>query len=330
MIQKALLSITFAAIFVSCSTSEIPFSGINTSTEYNFGDTLKLLDVINFNLKVNGVAINHENEKQIYSSPYLIGVNKLDFSYEVDGKQKHVFRKIIVYPKQAPIKLGYEIIKSYNHNKDIYTEGLELYKDKIYESGGEYKKSKLIKYNKQNAASRDEYIYDDNIFAEGITILNDTLYGLSYREHKIFRINPEKLDLIDVKNTPIDFEGWGLTNDGESLIMSDGSNNIYFLDPQSYSISKVLQVYSNKEKIIYVNELEYVDGFIYANVFMKDIIIVINAKTGEVVAKLDLANISSEHKKQGVLNGIAKLENGNFLITGKHWNKMYEIKIDDF
>jgi len=330
MIAKILSSIVLVSsiVFQSCERTEVPFSEVNTSTEYNFGDTLKVSKNIDFAIKVNGKLLNSENKKEIDSNLYVIGINNLEFSFKVDGKTKNIRRKIIVYPKSEPAKIGFSVIKSYNHGKDIYTEGLEEYKNEIFESGGEYKKSKLIKYPKTNQEDRKQYHYTDDIFAEGITILNDTLYGLSYREHKIFRFNPESLELIDVKKSPIDFEGWGLTNDGRNLIMSDGTNNIYYLNPKDYSISKILQVYSNKGKVVYVNELEYVDGVIYANVFMQDIIIVIDAKTGAVLASLDFSDISAKHKNHGVLNGIAKLDNGNFLITGKHWDKMYEVKID--
>jgi len=330
MIPKILttLFVAYTLIFQACERTEVSFSKINKSTEYHFGDTLLVPSNYEFGVEVNGWPIKPGMERVVDSSFYVVGENNLKFTYQLDGKDKIAVRKVIVYPSKSPKELSYDIVKSYNHGTDIYTEGLELYNDKIYESGGEYKKSKLIKYSKIDEDSREEYVYPKNVFAEGITILNDTLYGLSYREHKIFRFNPNTLELIDAKNTPIDFEGWGLTNDGTSLLMSDGSNNVYYLNPKDYSIGKILQVYSHKGKIIYVNELEYVDGVIYANVFMQDIIIVIDAKTGAVLASLNLADISAVHKKQGVLNGIAKLENGNFLITGKHWDKMYEISID--
>ena len=332
MVTKVLstLALIYIVILQSCERTEIPLSKINASTEYHFGDTLMVSDDVDFGVEVNGWPIKPGEEKFIDSSFYRIGENTLDFILEVDGETKNVKRKVIIYPSNAPIELSFDIIKSYNHGTDIYTEGLELYKGNIYESGGEYKKSRLIKYKITDSSNRKEYTYSKDIFAEGITILNDVVYGLSYREHKIFRFNPENLELIDVKNTPIDFEGWGLTNDGESLIMSDGTNNIYYLNPEDYSISKILQVYTNKGKQIFVNELEFVDGLIYANVFTKAYIVVINANTGAVLYKIDFSNISAMHKNQGVINGIAKLENGNFLITGKHWDKMYEIKIDKF
>ena len=317
-------------IFQSCERTKIPFSKINTSTKYNFGDTLLIPNNYNFNIEVNGWPIKLGYEKLIDSNFYIIGENILNFSFDIEGKMKQTKRKIIVYPRNLPKKLSFDIIKSHNHNTDIYTEGLEEYKGQIYETGGKYKKSKLVKYSINNSETRKEYNYTDDIFAEGITILNDTIYGLSYREHKIFRFNSENLELIDIKNTPIDFEGWGLTNNGNSLIMSDGSNNIYYLNPSNYYITKILQVYNNKGKEVFLNELEYVDCFIYANVFTKNKIIILDSNSGAVLYSLDLSNIADMHNTQGVLNGIAKLDNGNFLITGKNWDKMYEIEIDKF
>ena len=320
----------YILILQSCERTEIPFSKINTSTEYNFGDTLLIPSVYDFGIEVNGWPIKPGNEKLIDSSFYMIGENILNFSFEFEGETKQAKRKITVYPSKSPKELGFDIISSYNHNTDIYTEGLEEYRGKIYETGGKYKKSKLIKYSITSPENREEYNYTDDIFAEGITILNDTIYGLSYREHKIFRFRTDNLKFIDVKNTPIDFEGWGLTNNGKNLIMSDGSNNIYYLNPANYYITKILQVYNNKEKEVFLNELEYVNGIIYANVFTKDKIIVFDASSGAVLYSIDLSNIAGMHNTQGVLNGIAKLENGNFLITGKNWDKMYEIEIDKF
>jgi glutamine cyclotransferase len=327
MISKilSLLLVVYTFAFQSCERKEIPFSKINTSTVYHFGDTLIVSN--NFNLKVNGREVALGNKKIVDSALYNIGINTLLFSIDDDGEKKYVKRKIIVYPSNDVKDLNFEVVSIYEHGRDIYTEGLELYDNEIYESGGEYKKSKLIKYPKKYQSSRQEYIYPDEIFAEGVTVLNDTLYGLSYREHKIFRFNPRTLQLIDSKSTPIDFEGWGLTNDGKSLIVSDGSNSIYYLNPHNYTIKKILQVFNIKGKVAYVNELEYVDGLIYANIFTKENIIIIDSKTGAVLYNVNLSDICFKHKHQGVLNGIAKLENGNFLITGKHWDKMYEITI---
>jgi len=332
MVTKVLSTLVLIYIITlqSCERTEIPFSKINTSTKYNFGDTLLIPNNYNFSIEVNGWPIKPGSEKLIDSSFYIIGENILNFSFKIEGETKQAKRKIIVYPKNPPKELGFDIINSYNHNTDIYTEGLEEYKGKIYETGGKYKNSKLITYSIDNSENRKEYNYSNNIFAEGITIINDTIYGLSYREHKIFRFNSENLELIDIKNTPIDFEGWGLTNNGKNLIMSDGSNNIYYLNSNDYSITKILQVYNNKGKEVFLNELEYVDGFVYTNVFTKDKIIIFDENTGTVLYSINLSNIVAMHNNQGVLNGIAKLANGNFLITGKNWDKMYEIQIDKF
>ncbi|MCK5782407.1 MAG: glutaminyl-peptide cyclotransferase [Flavobacteriales bacterium] len=317
----------YAIIFQSCDRVESPFSDINISTKYHFGDSLNVSTGIDYSLEINGVKA--KSNIIVDSSVYRIGENTLKLSYKLDGEEKVIKRSIIVYPKYAPKELSYIIVKEYNHGTDIYTEGLEEYKGEIYESGGEYKKSKRIKYSIEKEKNRIEEKYTDDIFAEGITILNDTLYGLTYREYKIFKFDPISLKLLDVKKTPIDFEGWGLTNDGSDLIMSDGSNNIYYISPADYSIKKILQIYSNNGKLMYINELEYVDGLIYANVFMKDIIVVFEAESGSLLYKLNLHEIAVKHKKQGVLNGIAKLKNGNFLITGKHWDKLYEINISN-
>lgn len=330
MISKisTLLVIVYTFAFQACERKKTPLADINTSTVYHFGDTLKISSDIDFELTVNNIKIN--NNRIIDSSIFRIGENNLNFVYFFEGKNKQAKRKIIVYPSNVVIQLKYEIIKQHSHGTDIYTEGLEQHEGKIFESGGEYKKSKLIKYSINSETEREKYEYDEDIFAEGITILNNKIYGLTYRKHKILTFRTDDLSLIDSRNTPIDFEGWGLTNDGKHLIMSDGTNNIFFLDPNSYSIEKILQVFDTTGKIKYVNELEFVDGYIFANVFTKDNIIIIDYNTGAVLYNIDFSNLAEKHRKQGVLNGIAKLDNGNFLITGKHWDTMYEINIEGF
>ncbi|MEN8139544.1 MAG: glutaminyl-peptide cyclotransferase [Bacteroidota bacterium] len=310
----------------SCSNSERPFKKISSSAKYHYGDTLPVSESVGFELNVNGEAAEADSYIIVDRKMFNIGVNNLEFTAE--GENKKITRKVVVYPIEAPVDLDYRIIKEYHHNPDVFTQGLELFSGKIYESGGQYKKSKLFRYSLDMPNKKLEYSFDDDVFAEGLTVLGNNLYVLSWREHLIFKFNPENLELINRKKTPIDFEGWGLTNNGKHLIISDGSNSLFFLNPDDYSISKILQVYNNRGKLKYLNELEHVDDLILANSLDNSVVYGIDVNSGENLYEIDFKKLADIHKRQGVLNGIARLKNGNFLITGKNWDKMYEVEID--
>ena len=164
-------------------------------------------------------------------------------------------------------------------------------------------------------------------FGEGITILNNKIYQLSWKEQTAFVYD---LNFSLLNKFKYQGEGWGLTNDGQQLIMSDGSEYIYFRDPDTFQINKIIKVEVNNQSLKNINELEYLNGFIYANIWQKDYILKIDAESGVVKAYLDLSNILDQKYKEtaDVLNGIAyDPQTETFLVTGKLWPKIYRIKL---
>lgn len=223
--------------------------------------------------------------------------------------------------------LEYEILAEYKHDTEAFTQGLEIYNNFLYEGTGRYGESTLRKIDIQSGKILRKIHLDSKYFGEGITILNDKIYQLTWTENTAFVYD---LNFNLLKKIEYQGEGWGLANNGQHLIMSNGSQYLFFRNPDTFEIIKKIKVEISEEKLTDINELEYLDGFIYANVWQKDYIIKIDAETGTVTAYIDLSNILEEkyQEKVNVLNGIAyDAQNKSFLITGKLWPKIYRIKL---
>lgn len=234
----------------------------------------------------------------------------------------------------APVSLSFQVINRFTHDTAAFTEGFSFYKGKLYESTGAPKEPSN---NGTWIASIDLNTgkYDRKIdlgtawFGEGITFLNDKVYQLTYTSQKGFVYDAntfKKLREFTYKS-----EGWGLTNDGNNLIMSTGTSNIYYLNPDSVTFTRMLAVQDNTGYVNNINELEFIHGYLYANKWLTSEILKIDTSTGYVVAKLDLAKqvaeVKSKHPDALELNGIAydSITKRTF-ITGKKWPVIYEIK----
>jgi glutamine cyclotransferase len=226
--------------------------------------------------------------------------------------------------------ISYSIVATLPHDTSYFTEGLEFYKNNLLESAGNYGTSKLVETDLKTGKVIKQQPLDIKYFGEGITVVHDTLYQLTYREHTLFVYTAA--DFKKVREIPYpNAEGWGMTNDGKHIIVSDGTSNLYFYEPGSFKLDHVQQVTENGNAVIYVNELEYINGFIYANKWEDNVIMKINPATGEVVGKMDLSDIVNRLKftdsHADVLNGIAYNPATNKVyITGKFWPSLYEIQ----
>jgi len=237
-----------------------------------------------------------------------------------------------------PPIIGYSIIKVYPHDTSSYTEGLELKNNSLYESGGNYGSSKLVQKSIDGNITKSVALAKQ-YFGEGITILNNKIYQLTWSEHVVFVYDISTFKKTNELHWP--YEGWGMTNDGKNIIISTGSSILYFVDPDSFKILNQVSVTDNYGPISKVNELEYVNNFIYANIYETDNIIKIDPQTGIVVGKLDLSGILQKsgisydvqkysQSSGNVLNGIAYDSSKNsFLVTGKMWPSMFEIKLNN-
>lgn len=234
-----------------------------------------------------------------------------------------------------PVKL----VNQYPHITTAYTEGLQFADGIMYESTGHYGKSYIYKYETETGKLIKEYKLDDKYFGEGLTIIGNKMYVLTYKE---------KTGLIFDKNTfkqlgtfPIRTnEGWGMTNDSTHLICSDGTPYLYFLNPETFEEVKRLEVMDKYGPVSYLNELEYINGYIYANQWETEFILKIDPNSGKVVGQADLSRIRAQagippnnkydETQPEVMNGIAydKATNRIF-ITGKNWPKILEVRLDN-
>jgi glutamine cyclotransferase len=219
-----------------------------------------------------------------------------------------------------------DVIKKYPHDNTAFTQGLEFHGGRIYESTGLRGSSELRKIELETGRVMQRRILDPKFFGEGITILQNKVFQLTWKSGKGFVYDLDSFDLD--REFKISGEGWGLSNDGNNLLLSNGSNQILFLDPQTFQVLKRVSVTLNDKPQYLLNELEYVAGEIWANVWKKDEILRIDPLTGIVLGILDVGTISERLSDDDVANGIAWDEEGRKIyITGKFWSYIYEIKM---
>jgi len=223
---------------------------------------------------------------------------------------------------------SYEVVDDYFHDSNSFTQGLIFRDGFLYESTGKYGQSKLRKIDLKEGRIVKSVDLESKYFGEGLCKVGDKLIQLTWQENTgfVYDMNLEKIDEFTY-----DAEGWGLTYDGTRLIMSDGTAWLYFLDPQTYEIVDKVLVRKGASRMRGINELEYINGFVYANVFGDDMIYKIQPTDGKVVGRINfekLFPLRDRPSSEAVLNGIAiRPDNGNLLITGKFWPRIYEVKL---
>jgi len=232
----------------------------------------------------------------------------------------------------APIAVNYNIVSSFPHDTSSYTQGLTWVNNALYESTGLEGHSKLMKIDLKTGKPQQEVKLANEIFGEGITLLNGKIYQLTWMNHKVYVYDANTLQKVQEFNW--DNQGWGITHNGTDLIISTGSNNLYFVDPNTFAIKNVLGVFDNNGPVGNLNELEFIDGAIYANVYTTDYIVKIDPANGHVTGRLDMTGLLEKSGKTAdkeggnVLNGIAYDSTRKSLyITGKKWPLLYEVKL---
>jgi glutamine cyclotransferase len=232
----------------------------------------------------------------------------------------------------APVNINYSIVKIYPHDTSSYTQGLFWHNNKLYEGTGMRGQSKILVDDLLSSKRTIKVTLPLTDFGEGITILNNKIYQLTWQEHKVYVYNAT--NFVKEKEFEWPYEGWGITTNGQQLLISTGGSNIYFVNPETFKIERTLGVSDNNGYVANLNELEFVDSSIYANIWMKDIIVKINEKSGQVEGILDFSNLLQKTNQPivqttDVLNGIAyDAAKKSFYITGKYWPALYEVKLN--
>ena len=345
-----LLLVSFFTSFISCSnkpkTSRKPVAKITIqprNNRYVYGDSVS----ISITVKIRDGEI--KESKLFFDNELVKTSDQLEFSYDIphlnelgkhnikvlstktDGVEGVNFKSFEVLSDITPELFGYEVIKTYPHNTEHFTQGLEIHNNKFYESTGEKGKSAIYQFDLSTGKVLQTYKMADQYFGEGITILNDKIYQLTYKAQKGFVYDLKTFARVD-SFTYETKEGWGLTHNNKYLIKTDSSEFLNFLNPETYQVVRKIQVCDNKGPVKYLNELEYYDGFLYANIWTTNYVVKIDPNTGKVLGKIDFSGLLSvlydPNKPIDVLNGIAiNPNNGKIYITGKLWPQLYEVKL---
>ena len=277
------------------------------------------------------VTVNGNTASKIPLAKLKLGTQiiKAEITHE-DGVEDE-YASVTVVSSIKPKLYGYKILETYPHDITAYTQGLEFFGDDLYESTGRYKKSSLRKVDLKTGEVLQKTDLDPQYFGEGLTILNDNIYQLTWKENVGFIYDKETFEKKGQFAYASSKEGWGLCNDGTHIYKSDGSEKIWTLDGATQKEISHIEVYTNTSKIDTINELEFVEGHIYANIYQKDAIAIVDPKNGAVQGVINLKGLKdkvTQHATLDVLNGIAYKGEPNILyITGKNWDKLFKIEV---
>lgn len=240
-----------------------------------------------------------------------------------------------VVPVKTPV-IAYTIMAEYPHDTSAYTQGLEFHNGKLYESTGDFINSSLrVTDYKTGKVEKKHMMGTDLIFGEGITIFKNKIYQLTWENHIVYVYDVNNIDK-PVKTFNWPYDGWGITNNGTDLIISDGTAKLYFVNPDDFRLKSTIGITENDSPVYQINELEYIDGFVFANIYQKDIIVKIDPASGFVVGKMDFTGMKEKFFADKIIAGRTDYFNGiaydsatkKFLVTGKRWPKMFELKLN--
>jgi glutamine cyclotransferase len=349
-----LVTILLALNLVSCVVSQKDKEGF-----FSFDDN-NIKAMYQQNEKVAFTLLNQKN-KSIDSIAYFVNDTRVNsvknnnkFILDLNGKKLgyqnikalvyfegdtiSIKTRIEVASNIVPKLLKYTIVNTYPHDVDAFTEGFEFYNDTLLESTGSGQsenglyKSYFAKIDYKTGKAYKKVDLDKQYFGEGITVINSKIYQLTWQNAEGFIYDANTLKKIKSFTYDKKVEGWGMTNDGKNIYHSDGTEKIWTMNPETQKLTDFINVYTNDSKIKSINELEWINGKIYGNIWQKDAIAIINPTTGAVEAVLDLTALKAKitNKTADVLNGIAYNKKTNTIfVTGKNWNKTFEIKISN-
>ncbi|WP_138433580.1 glutaminyl-peptide cyclotransferase [Winogradskyella algicola] len=336
--HKYLIIFCLSLVLINCgetnTASQTGFSIDLNTKSLLLGDTLNLtinnpkkLNITNVSYQLDGKTIN----KDAVLENLTLGEKSLVATITYDDKTETISKTITIYNNSIPSIYTYEIVNTYPHDITSYTQGLEFHDGELYESTGQYNESKLRKVNFETGEVLKNINLDDNFFGEGLTIIDEKLYQLTWRAKRGFVYDVNTFEKLKTFNYGTSKEGWGICNDGKQLYKSDGTEKIWILNPDNLSEGNHIEVYTEKGKIPALNELEWIDGKIFANIYQKNGVVIIDPKTGGVEGVINfkpLRKLVTQHNELDVLNGIAyHPERKTIFVTGKNWDKLFEVKI---
>ena len=338
-LDKVLKIIIVATLISGCGNSSKPIKHFLIQTNANKNvisntDTLKLSLSNPSNKKIDSVnyVMNNSPVADIFSlQNSSLGEKMIKAEVFYGGKKEVALQKVIVVNGSTPELYTYELLNTYPHDITSYTQGLEFYNGVLYESTGQYGESKLRALDYKNDAILNNVNLSRSYFGEGLTVLNDKIYQLTWKEGRGLIYDVNTFETLGSFNYGQSKEGWGLCNDGRQLYKTDGSENIWILNAETLEEERFVQAYTNKGRLTNLNELEWVEGKIYANRYQKNGVAIINPINGAIEAVLDfkdLKNKVTNHPGLDVLNGMAyNSDTKTLFVTGKRWDKLFEVRI---
>ena len=338
--KKTLATFLLFIILTSCQ-KEVKLQ-INLPEKPQQGKVIKVQinnlnqsDIDQIYIAVDGnelIKIPYQNQIEIkLGKQFKLGLHQISFDFIKSYESiKKVVKNIELFAGISPEVLTYKLINIFPHDINAFTQGLEFYKDTLYEGTGLNGESSLRKTDYKTGKIYKKIDLDRKYFGEGISILHDKIYQLTWQNAVgfIYDTNLNKTGEFKYQNSK---EGWGLCNDGKILYKSDGTEKIWQLDPETLEEKDFINIYTDRHKITRINELEWVNGKIYTNVWQKNALAIIDPQTGTVEGIINLSDLHgkvTKHPQLDVLNGIAyDKKTGHLFVTGKKWDKIFEIEI---
>ena len=352
--KLALLIPVFALIVSGCQDhsqqDNNPTISPEAGTNYKTGDKVTVQAHYSADLKPDSIVYLIDSVKAatikgdaaflLKTDTMPLGARLITAKIYQGGKNQEVSTNIMLLPAKAPVEYTYKVVKVFPHDTSSFTEGLVYQDGYLYESSGGYldpppgnekaNQSSLRKEDLATGKVLQKVMVDPKAFAEGISIIDNKIIQLTYHEKIAYLYDKDTFKLLNTFPNNIGVEGWGLCSDGTKLYMDDSTNHIFFLDKNTSRQIGYIDVYDDKGPVNEINELEYIKGKLYANIWKTDTIIAIDPKTGAVLEKIDLKNLYPEDKRDphaDVLNGIAYDAKGNrIFITGKKWPHLYQVE----
>lgn len=342
MSYKSFIGFAVILLVISSCKSEYKFI-LNTPKSLQTNQELtvsisekgnKPIDSVQFSIgKTKIKSLN--NSATLNIKDFKLGKHTVTAIVFYESKTKKVTKPVYIMADSAPEIYTYKVINTYPHDKGAYTQGLEFYNGFLYEGTGQRGESSIRKVELETGKVIQQKDLDEQYFGEGITIFNNKLYQLTWQGGIGFVYNLDSFEKEREFKYTKSREGWGLTHNGEKLIKTDGTERIWFLNPDTLIEESYIEAYTNTQKVEKLNELEYINGKIYANRWQLNSILIINPANGKIegVANLNSLKELIEKEQQldasdDVLNGIAfDTENNRLFVTGKHWSKLYEIEL---
>lgn len=343
---NALVFILLTQLFLSCGPSKsekdsfFTFDAEHMKTQCIPGESIEIALLNSQNKTVDSI-VYYLNEQKVKSTKGLskfklpikgekLGYQNLKAQVYFENDFAEINSRIEVVSSQVPAFRTYKIVNTYPHDTLSFTEGLEFFRDTLYESTGQKGASHLRSYDYRTGKVAKQINLEPEYFGEGITAINNQWFQLTWQSNVGFIYEANTLKKIKTFNYDKPIEGWGMTNDGTSIYQSDGTEKIWKMNPATQKMEDYINVYTNTNKIKSINELEWVEGKIYGNIWQKDAIAIINPSTGEVEGVLDLSGLRAQVKNASaeVLNGIAyNKKTKTLFVTGKNWDKLFEITL---